>query len=108
MFIQSKNPWHPLGRSARAPGQERPQIDTGSQAASDEPDEQLDAETDEPLNEEPAAMSDADFASSLRGSVAGVRSGLVPSITSAMRPSPQDRPHSKRWRPRDKRGNRIY
>jgi hypothetical protein len=66
---------------------------------------ELDADPVDEPGEEP--VSDADFLRSLRADVAGVREGLVPSITQAQRPVLKDRPWSKRRRPRDRYGNRI-
>jgi hypothetical protein len=49
-------------------------------------------------------LSDDEFLRQLRADVEGVREGLVPSITSAMRPAIQQRPWSKRRKKRDRHG----
>lgn len=64
----------------------------------------------EALENEPeaAALSDAGFLRSLRASVDQVRAGTVRSIAATEHKVPQMRPWSKKRRPRDRRGSRIY
>ena len=74
-----------------------------------EPDAEAVIEAPEDLDEpDEATLSDAEFYKSLRASIAGVRAGIGQSIADAAPKAPQQRPHSKRWRPRDRRGSRIY
>ena len=97
-MIPSRNVRHPLGRkSATAPPPEP--LDQDEPAEFDEePEPDAWDEADEL-----AAMSDADFLRQLRADVEGVREGLVPSMTDAMRPALKDRP----WSPRRKRRDRY-
>ena len=85
---------------ARRPPQPRPSaVEPTVPPGSDEIDDELTAAVDE----EPV-LSD-EFLRQLRGDVEGVREGRVPSIIAAQRPSPKDRPRSRRYKRRDKHGN---
>jgi hypothetical protein len=61
-------------------------------------------EPTDPDEPEDAELSDGDFLRGLRADVEGVREGIVPSITDAIRPSPQDRPWGRRHKRRDRDG----
>ena len=60
---------------------------------------------DEPAEEE--QLTDKQFFRQLRSDVDGVRAGLVPSITDAMRPAIKQRPWAKRRKKRDRYGRVI-
>jgi len=106
MFIPARNPWHPLGRapSKQAPSPEPPNQDEPTEFDQDQ--EELEGvEPDEAqLLDEDAELSDADFYRQMRADIEGVRAGMVPSMTDAMRPPIQDRPWSPRRKRRDRHG----
>ena len=99
MFLQERYrrnpPW-------RRPSTEPPPDDASTleRDDTDEPDAE-DEVADDPKD---AELSDADFLRELRAGVEGVRAGEVPSITDAIRPSPQDRPWGRRHKRRDRYG----
>ena len=101
MFIPSRNVWHPLGRAPRkqAPSPEPPEPTQFDEKPDLDPDPNAWDEADAL-----AAMPDADFYQSLRQDITGVREGSIPSIVAEQRPSPKDRPWSKRHKIRDRRG----
>jgi len=110
MFIPSRNVWHPLRRSTRALAppsepldQEEPSPDPDALPEPAEFDEEPDIDAWDAADEL-AAMSDADFLRQLRADVEGVREGLVPSMTDAMRPVIKDRPWGRRHKRRDHYG----
>jgi len=106
MFIPARNTWHPLGRapSKQAPSPEPPNQDEPTEFDQDQ--EELEGvEPDEAqLLDEDAELSDADFYRQMRADIEGVRAGMVPSMTDAMRPPIQDRPWSPRRKRRDRHG----
>jgi hypothetical protein len=95
MFLPERyrrQPW----RGSSAAAVEPPADCLPEPDAVDEP-----TDLDEP---EDVELSDADFLRELRADVEGVRAGLMPSITDAMRPALKDSPWGPWHKRRGKRG----
>jgi len=100
--IPSRNVWHPLERSPRAPALPLEPLDQDEPADIDQQDAKLSG-----VDEEDAEPSDAEFYRQMRADIEGVRAGVVRSMTDAMRPALQQRPWSKRHKRRDRYGRVI-